>query len=242
MRSFLAGGNPFRLALRAAAARSRRPLSRFVYLVRCLDRTARLSRGDSPSTEPRPFMHTLFETTGAGVSLRSLLPLAFVALLSGGCALEARTAPDSEDTPIVTDRTSYTLERGSHGWETEIRVEYENRTNGTISLVNCKGAYSLQLERWDGGEWVHAWSPTLPMCLSPPIEIGASRTYSDQVRVFGGFPDNRAHFRFEVDEVDGTYRLVITSAYREYDHDGPPWGDEVPLEHRISNTFELRTR
>ncbi len=178
----------------------------------------------------------------------SLSLVALGALLLSGCALHAPTAPDPVDSvvdpggaPIVTDRASYTLQRGSHGWEGEISFEYTNRTDRTISMVNCNGSFALRLEKWEEGDWVSAWSPPIPMCLSPPIEIEPGATYSRTVPVFGGFPDSNTHPQFNVDEIDGTYRLVIESAYWNYDHDGPPWGVQLPLEERASHTIEIRT-
>jgi hypothetical protein len=182
-----------------------------------------------------------------GIMNRPFIALIIVLPLLAACALQAPTGPgpaealDPGDTPIVTDRTSYTLQRGSHGWETEIVFEYTNATERTISLLNCNGSFALRLEKLDAGEWVSAWGPPIPMCLSRPIEIARGDRYATTLSVFGGFPGTNTYPQFQVEPVDGTYRLVIESAYWGYDHDGPPWGEQVPLEERVSHTFEIRT-
>lgn len=174
---------------------------------------------------------------------RRLGALSLVVLLVG-CTHETASGPVAEaavpgEEPIRTDRSLYVLEEGTAGWETEIRFDYTNRSDRTISIANCHEGFSLRLEKRQGGEWAPAWSPPVLLCLSSPIEIRPGRTYSRRLRVFGGYPDNESHPKFEVDELDGTYRLVVEAAYWRYDHGGPPWGQQVPLEHRVSGDFEI---
>jgi len=179
--------------------------------------------------------------------MRRFATLLVVTPLLAACALQAPTgpepfdAPDPGDAPIVTDRASYTLQRGSHGWQGEIAFEYSNATDRTISILNCNGSFALRLEKLEAGAWVSAWGPAIPSCLSPPIEIAPGDGYATTISVFGGFRNSNHYPQFQVDEIDGTYRLVIESAYWNYDHNGPPWGEQVPLEHRVSHTFEIRT-
>jgi hypothetical protein len=176
--------------------------------------------------------------------LRPLVPLA-VALVAAsslaGCALQNAAAPAPQEAAIRTDQPSYVLERRPSGWEVEIGFEYTNRTDRTISLLNCRGAFGFELQKWEGGAWVTAWVPALPLCLSPPIEIAPGATFPRTLAIFAGHPESNVHPQFRVDDPEGSYRIVVTSAFWDYDHDGPPWGTPVPLEHRASNTFELRT-
>lgn len=179
------------------------------------------------------------------LSTRRTIPLIFTVALAS-CALELEpelsSAPDPDSAPILTERTSYTLERSASGWEGEIGFEYTNPTDRTISLLNCNEQFGLLLEIWQDDDWVTAWGPALPECLSPPIDIPPGESYATTLRVFGGFPRNNVYPKFRVEPIDGDYRIVITSAYWDYDHDGPSWGEEPSLEHRVSNTFELRSR
>jgi hypothetical protein len=166
-------------------------------------------------------------------------------LASAGCSSGAGvTAPsllvEGDEPAIVMAESVLVLEGDEWGWRGEIGYTFRNRTERTISLLNCNGGYGLQLERWDGAEWVVAWSPALLMCLSAPIELAPGETLSRTLGVFGGRPDSNMHPRFAVSEIEGTYRLVITAALWDYDHDGPPWGTPVPVEHRSSGPFEVR--
>jgi hypothetical protein len=161
------------------------------------------------------------------LTFTAILGVAFLT----ACALQAPTAPgpaeapDPGDAVVVTDRSSYTLQRGSHGWQGEIAFEYTNATDRTISILNCRETFGLRLEKLEAGEWIAAWNPVVLMCLSRPIEIKPGATYRNTLDVFGGFQGSNHHPQFQVDEIDGTYRLVIESAYWNYDHDGPQWGE-----------------
>lgn len=167
--------------------------------------------------------------------------LAVAALLMAGCALEGVTAPPPVgDAAVATSASSYTLQGTQGGWAGEIDFAFTNVTGQTISLLNCRGGFGVRLEKREGGEWVPAWHPVLLQCLSPPIELRPGETHHHTLHVFAGRPGSNRYPQFEVDRIDGTYRLVVGSAYWDYDHDGPPWGEPVPLEHRVSNTFEIR--
>lgn len=169
------------------------------------------------------------------------------ALLSGcgGDVTRPSLNPDpapNDRAPVMTGASLYTLTPTENGWTGEIDFEVTNGTDRKISLLNCRGGYGLKLEKWEGSDWVTAWSPALLMCLGPPIEILPGQARQDVVRIFGGHRRSSFYPQFTVDEIDGTYRLVIEGAFWAYDHGGPPWGESVPLEHRVSNTFEIRTR
>lgn len=168
------------------------------------------------------------------VGHKRIVPFALIASLVG-CALEAPSGPellDLTEPPIHTDQTTYVLETNASGWEGVIQIEYVNASARKMYLGNCHGAYSYFLEKREGEEWVPAWSPILPMCKSPDIEIPAGEVFSDAVWVHGARPGTNVEPKFDVDEIDGTYRLVIFAN----------WADEAPpLEYRVSNTFEIRT-
>jgi hypothetical protein len=67
-------------------------------------------------------------------------------------------------------------------------------------------------------------------------------SHRERLAVFGGYPSTSHHPQFSVEEIDGNYRLVILAAYWDYNHDGPPWGTELPLADRVSEPFDLVTR
>lgn len=142
---------------------------------------------------------------------------------------------------VSMDAGVYFLEAGTRGWHGELEFSITNVTDRTISLLNCNGAFGLRLERWSGGEWEYAWGPILPRCLSPPISLEPDESRDSGLFVFGGYPGGNSYPRFRVETVDGIYRLVVTSGYWDYRHDGPSWGEEVPRGYLTSGPFELRT-
>lgn len=165
--------------------------------------------------------------------------LALAASLAG-CSMAA--GPEDLDSPAIrTDAREYALESDERGWRAEIPYTFVNRTGEDVYLENCHGGFGLRLDRWQEaeGEWVTAWSPVLLMCLSAPIVIPAGESFQDTIGLFAGYPDGNAGPTFEVDEVGGTYRIVwIAGTHR--DGRGESRGEQIPFEHRVSNSFVLR--
>jgi hypothetical protein len=181
-------------------------------------------------------------------SARRDLPAALGLVLLAGCGLHdsdhavLEAPPPGDASAILSEQDAYVLQPTGDGWESTLRFSYRNESDATISLLNCRGGFALQLEKWQDDSWVPAWSPVVLGCLSAPIEIPPGETHEFDVGVFGGYPDGNVHPRFEVDQLDGYYRLVVTSAFWNYDAASPGWGDEVPLRYRVSNAFVLTTR
>lgn len=156
-----------------------------------------------------------------------------------GCGSVGPLELDRDGEPLLrTDRTSYTLRPTDRGVEFSLPFTFVNRTGGRVYLVNCHGAYAHRLEKAAGNEWIGAWSPVLPLCLSPPIVIETGDTFADTLHIFGGDPSENVAPEFRVEEIDGLYRLVW-SARSSYDPDAQGFGELLPLEQRISNAFEL---
>lgn len=175
------------------------------------------------------------------MTTRTTLVLGMTAAATlAGCG--TATAPQDLDAPpIRTDAAEYTLERDDWGWRTQIPYTFVNRTGEDVYLTNCHGGFALRLDRWaeDEGEWVVAWSPTLLMCLSPPIVIRAGESFQDTINLFAAHPDRNARPKFRTDEVGGTYRIVWIAASHGY-VEGEGRGEPIPLEYRVSNSFILR--
>jgi hypothetical protein len=162
-----------------------------------------------------------------------------IALLVALMSLNGCDSPTAVQTPLLqTDAPSYTLVRSANGFETEIRYVFTNRTGGAVYLVNCQGSYGLLLERYDGEKWKPAWSPVIPACLSLPIVIARGETFAASLRVWGARPGQSAHPQFDRADPSGTYRIVWTDALSSY-QDHLPFGAEIPLESRMSNSFKL---
>jgi hypothetical protein len=175
--------------------------------------------------------------------LHRFAPLAALALVAASCSHAQIVLPPDVDGPVVMDSRVVTLQRTADGWRGELGYLFVNVTPRTISLVNCHGAYGLSLEKWLDGQWVRAYTPVLPMCLSGPIEIRPGTAHERRFELFAGPRGSNLYPQFEVEPVAGTYRLVIEAAYWNYDHraTGGNWGTPVPLEDRVSDPFEIRT-
>jgi hypothetical protein len=152
--------------------------------------------------------------------------LAVAALLLTGC--DSVTGPaDVSEPAIQTDGNAFNLSPSGDRLWADIPYTFTNRTGGAVYIVNCLGGFNLRLERKVGRQWVSAWSPLLLLCLSAPIVIGAGETYRNSVQP-----------RLADGEPTGIYRIVWVDAFSSY-QDRPPWGEQIDLEHRVSNEFQL---
>ena len=167
-------------------------------------------------------------------------------LLVNGCQERAISAGVATVSPVTrdagalfqTDSLAYTLRAGGAGYQADVGVTLTNRTTGTIYIVNCGGATSVQLEKRVGIAWQGVWSPAIPLCLSPPITVSVGSTYRTRISIFGGYPGTNGHPQFSVADVTGEYRAVWGSVLSSY-QDRLPFGDPLPLEWRTSNRFTL---
>jgi hypothetical protein len=139
-----------------------------------------------------------------------------------------------------TDSLKYSLVSSEYGLQGKIAFEFTNPTSAPVYIVNCQGNTSLRLEKQVGGAWVPAWSPVIRECLSPPIVVHPGQRYSGVVHVFSGHPNSNLYPQFVVDPVPGVFRVVWDDVLINYDDREYPFGDPLPLEHRVSNRFELR--
>ena len=154
------------------------------------------------------------------------------------------TTPEVEDTALVTDGTSFQLGRWTgrgHVWyTTRIPYSFANRTGSKVYLPNCNGGFSVRLEMQEAGEWVHMWSPILLLCLSPPIVIEPGEVYETTLHVTGCLVGNCLP-RLVLPPTESTpIRIVWSGALSSYDSRASPFGELIPLEERVSNSFTLR--
>jgi hypothetical protein len=149
------------------------------------------------------------------------------------------TGPGRDVEPLIhTDATAYQLSFNGHGFTTMIPYVFDNRTDASVHLHNCNGAFAQKLERLERGKWVVAWYPALPLCLSAPIVVDPGDTFATELRVWGARPNQNFGPAFDVADPSGTYRLVWDAAAWSRQNGSQPV-EPMPLEYRISNRFVL---
>lgn len=171
--------------------------------------------------------------------LRSLPMVALFAACQGDITDADLLLQSADGTMVATGEEHYALQRSDRTLHGRIGFSITNSSEETISLLNCNGAYGVVLEKRVGSGWVGVWSPVLPGCLSRPIEIPPGGILEDTLSLHAGVRGSNVNPQFSVDDVDGTYRLIVVSAYWRYDGDGPPWGTAVPEDVMVSNAFQL---
>lgn len=167
----------------------------------------------------------------------------------GGSPQEPADGPNGPIAPVVTrdsaalfqtDSLVYTM-RTDHDVTGDIGVALTNRTTGPLYIVNCSGSTGLALEKRVDGRWQYAWSPVIPLCLSPPIIVPVGGTYRTRVYINGAPPESGTRPQWLGGDVAGEYRLVWQQVLSSYD-DRAPFGELLPLEARVSNRFTLRAQ
>lgn len=167
------------------------------------------------------------------------IPILALAVLLAACSDPLEPPARDSDPPLQTSRLVYELRSTDQGLEAEIPFTYTNETGRTVYVVNCNKIAPPALEKQVDGEWVHAWSAVVPLCLSAPIVIGPGQMHKNTIAFFAGHPSNNVYPKFRVDEVEGIYRLVWHDVVHNYNPDRPGFGDPLVLEERISNAFLL---
>lgn len=145
------------------------------------------------------------------------------------------------EAPVQTSELEYTLQETMNGDALSARIPYRytNPTDAPLCMSHCQGAFFIGLDRKAGdGSWRRAWSPVIPACLSEsPIQIAPGGTYRDTLRVFHALRDD-LHPKIDADPILGIYRINIMAASRPTG-EGQCGTDEVPVDLRVSNPFEL---
>ena len=174
---------------------------------------------------------------------RGVLCAAAMVLSSFGCETTVPKAADS--TALVTDGASFPLERegggGGHEWyRGRIPYTFTNRTGSRVYLPNCRGGFDISLEVEEAGRWLHAWSPILLDCLSPPIVIEPDEVYETTLRVGGCASGGNCGPRLDLPRITSApVRILWGTGLSSYDPDAHPSGELIPLEERVSNSFRL---
>lgn len=142
--------------------------------------------------------------------------------------------------PIQTGKSEYSATIRDGTVELEIPHTFTNQRAETVYIVNCNNAFGIKLQKRAGNTWVDAVGMIIPDCLSPAIEIPEGESYDNILQIHAGLPSSDIEPRFEVDEIEGIYRIVWIDVLESFDPDSYPFGEQIPLEQRLSNTFEIR--
>jgi len=122
-----------------------------------------------------------------------------------------------------------------------IPFTYRNETGRTVYLPTCRGVQPPRLEKLVGDRWIVAYAPIVSFCQDVPLAIGPGDRFDYTMRIIAGMPGTTLVPRFIVSEVPGTYRVLweVFAGVEGNPRDPVPVKDLLPLEHRVSNPFEL---
>ncbi len=175
------------------------------------------------------------------MSLQPRVVLVLLALFLAACAApeDLDPEPGRMAAPITTDLERYALGEGPFGPEVRIATTFTAPADTTVYLMNCNEAFSTGLQRQEGGGWVDAWVAETNSCLSPPIVISPGEKHSGVLTVASG-ADAEVDSRRTAGRIDaGTYRAVWHGLYTSFDPNARPFGEELPLELRVSEPFAI---
>ena len=149
------------------------------------------------------------------------------------------------EAPFQTDSLSYGLRpalQGVPALVARIGISFTNATGDTIRVLErCQDGPRMILEREVEGGWLQAWESAGPACIGLYREVPPGSGYQDTVDFFGGLRGSDHWPQFELDDLDGVYRLRWVEVVREFDPFAPvPQVEPIPERLRISNRFHLR--
>lgn len=120
-----------------------------------------------------------------------------------------------------------------------IHVTIYNTRPDTSFIVNCGGATGLLLEKQTGNQWVTAWAPLIPACLSPAIAVPPGGQYATSINLFGVPSGTNGEPRFILNDLPGVYRFVWTDIVDSFTFAPAKIGALISIELRRSNAFAI---
>ena len=158
---------------------------------------------------------------------------------SAEAPVPAASTPTPASAPISTDRTRYVMDEGPFGPETTIATRFKAPPDTTVYIVNCNGAFSPGLQRLVDETWVDVWAAEVNGCLSIPIVVPPGGTHEGTMTVDSGADARVDSRKSERGIGSGTYRAVWYGLYTSFDGNARPFGEELPVEQRVSAPFEI---
>ncbi len=193
--------------------------------------------------------------------LRETALLLGAAATLAACDPASRPASDPEPSPDIggaadgrldgeaglrVDREVYTLRPDGAMERVSIPFTYGNARPDTLYHPTCrpsggKPTVQVAVEKRIDGSWRPAWSQALPQCLSEPIVIPPGGTFADTLDLVLHLQDTlHQPVLTPLAALDGEFRLVWHQLLSSYDAEARPFGEEIPLEARVSGPFRLR--
>lgn len=164
--------------------------------------------------------------------MRHVILLSLVCVV--GCGLPFGI--EDRDLPMtVTDSDSYVMAVDSMSGRVTLEVPFTltNASNQVLTMVHC-GKQEPDFSRRTGGMWEIVPGGPEALCLT--------LTHVEPGEVFDGV----AHLWWDGSatpgELAGTYRLHwgrLWAEYRDFDAATRTWGERLPTEALISNTFQV---
>lgn len=166
--------------------------------------------------------------------------LCFALLTCSGCQVPLATdAPEEEGKGhmIQTDQVQYEARISENeAWRSitiQINATFTNLTQVPVYFTGCHPPHAPIIERKTDLAWVQSYAPIYNLCQSTPVQVLPGKSIDLPSRIQGAcLPGQNCAPVFE-GEINGTYRL---KQFVSYDPDG---SNQLPLEFRISNSFEL---
>ena len=164
--------------------------------------------------------------------------------MAAGC--ESTTEPTADLGPAIeTEASGFSFSEWAPsgtvlGYRLEIPHVFTNHTRAPVYIKNCIGGFPINLEKRVDGEWAQVYvGGGLLQCLSAPIVVEPGATHSDTLEVGYAFPGTIYSPQMDPAELPGNYRMVWPNVLSSFQSDGPPFGEPIPLEYRVSNEFQL---
>jgi hypothetical protein len=160
-----------------------------------------------------------------------------VSLSNGGSApVRPAKAP-----AIRTASRRYLLNDSAGIVRLTIPFTYRNETGRTVYLPTCRGVQPPRLEKLVGDRWIVAYAPIVSFCQGVPFAIEPGASFDYTMRIVAGMPGTTFVPRFIVSDVPGTYRVLweVFAGVEGNPREPVPVKDLLPMEHRVSNPFEL---
>lgn len=167
--------------------------------------------------------------------------LGIVVLLAGtSCTDPVEPRVDPDLLPLFqTDSLQYQVRRVQDGREVTFDVVFTNHTERTVYFVNCNGDLRPALQQQVGDTWATVWAPIKNTCLGPPIAVAPGATYAYHFGIFGADSGTNIVPKFEATDLNGAFRLIWSGVVYDYQTHAPSFGEGLPGEYRVSNTFTL---